>query len=255
MSIQLKDFDAWVRSILPLAELAKIDSSQNGIQVDRRKQELSKVAFGVDACMETFRRTKELGADLLFVHHGLFWGREQVLTGTHYQRLSYLIQNDIGLYAAHLPLDAHLEVGNNAVMAREIGLVDVSPFGIYKGTPIGVRGSLPLADTVDGVLTRLFGDSGSMIAVLPFGKPVVQTVGLISGGGVYEVDQAIEADLDLYITGDANHVVYHRCMEAGINVVFAGHYLTETWGPRAMMERFISDTGLAGVFIDVPTGL
>jgi putative NIF3 family GTP cyclohydrolase 1 type 2 len=84
---------------------------------------------------------------------------------------------------------------------------------------------------------------------------LVQKIAIISGGGVYEVDQAIDAGVDLYITGDANHVIYHRCMEAGIHVVFAGHYLTETWGPRAVMDTFIQETGLAACFIDVPTGL
>jgi len=235
--------------------MASVDSSKNGLQVDRRNQSISKIAFGVDACLETFARAVQAKADLLFVHHGLFWGREQVLTGNHYQRLAYLLQNDLGLYAAHLPLDAHMEVGNNAVMGQVLGLSSVEPFGRYKGFSIGIKGVLPRPQTIDEVIQALFGEKRNLLAHLPFGKPLVRTVGIISGGGTYEVDQAMDEGLDLYITGDANHTVYHRCLEGKIHVLFAGHYLTETWGPRAMMDRFIRDTGLEGVFIDVPTGL
>lgn len=255
MSIQLKDFDRWIRSFLNLEEMASVDSSKNGLQVDRQNQSLTKVAFAVDACMETFRISVEQQADLLFVHHGLYWGREQVLIDTHYKRIRYLMTQDLGLYAVHLPLDAHPQVGNNAQMAQALGLKDCTPFGRYKGFSIGIQGMLPEPWSPTEVISKLFGEAQRIIRHLPFGKPLVQKVAMISGGGVHEVEQAIEAGVDLYITGDANHVVYHRCMEAGIHVVFAGHYLTETWGPRAVMKKFSEETGLASCFIDVPTGL
>lgn len=255
MSIQLKQFDAWVRSILAIDEMAGADSSQNGVQVERRNTEIARAAFAVDACMETFERAVDEGADILFVHHGLFWNREQVLTGAHYRRLAYLIEHDLALYAVHLPLDAHPEVGNNASMARALGLENREPFGTYHGIKIGTKGILPRPASVDEIVAKLFGERENTVSILPFGKPLVRRVGIVSGGAPHEVEQAIDEGLEIYITGDADHTIYHRCMEAGIHVLSGGHYATETWGPRAMMERFVRDTGLEAVFVDVPTGL
>lgn len=244
-----------MRSILDFETSKGVDSSPNGIQVDRRKQEIHKVAFAVDACMETFTRAVDGGADLLFTHHGLFWGREQVLTGSHYQRIRYLMEKDLGLYAVHLPLDMHPEYGNNSGMAEALKLQDRKPFGVYKGLTIGFSGSLPVPMRLEEIIQVLFTEQRNMISILPFGKERVSTVAFVSGGGPFLAGQAIEKGIDLYVTGDANHVVYHDCLEAGINVLFAGHYLTETFGPRLMMEKFIADTGLAAFFVEVPTGL
>ena len=255
MSIQLKDFDAWVRSILDLPGYQAADSSPNGLQVSRRNQEIRKIAFAVDACMETFQRAVEGGADLLFTHHGLFWGREQVLTGTHYERVRYLVEKDLALYAVHLPLDAHPEFGNNAGMAAALQLEDREPFGKHKGVYIGLKGLLPAKLKLEEVIRILFTEKQNLISILPFGPARIRSVAIVSGGGTYDVDAAIDQGIDLFITGDANHVVYHRCMEAGINVLFAGHYLTETWGPRLMLKKFMADTALSGFFVDVPTGL
>lgn len=250
----LTDFDLYIRGVLPVMAFDRIDSSRNGLQVDRRDQHISRVATAVDAALEVFEAAAEWGADLLFVHHGLFWGREQVATGDHGRRLRYLIEHDIALYAVHLPLDADLRYGNNAVMAQELGLEDVQPFGLVKGVPIGVAGRSAEPVSIESIVQTLFG-AAAPLAVLPFGPSEITTVGLISGGAPLEVDQAIEQGLDLYISGDANHVAYHRCREAGINAIFGGHYATETWGVRRMAETIADDTGIATRFLDVPTGM
>ena len=236
-------------------QFARIDSSLNGLQVGRRDAVVQRLGTAVDACLETFRRAVEQKLDMLFVHHGLFWGSPIAVTDGHYDRLRLLMEHNIALYAMHLPLDQHAQLGNNAVMAAELGLQDVRPFGRIKRTEIGVQGVLPEPLTLDAVRERLFGSRENALGVLPFGSDQVRSVGLISGGAPFEVVQAIEAGLDLYITGDANHVVYHIAQEAGINVIFGGHYATETWGVRAVGQRFAAEFGLEHQFIDVPTGL
>jgi putative NIF3 family GTP cyclohydrolase 1 type 2 len=185
------DLDRYLRSILPLDEFTRIDSSRNGLQVDRRNQTVRRVAFAVDAAYDVFEAAAAWSADVLFVHHGLFWGREEVLTGPHYRRVAYMLEHDLALYAVHLP----------------------------------------------------------------FGPREIRSVGLISGGAPLEVDQAIDQGLDLYISGDANHIAYHRCREAGINAIFGGHYATEVWGVQRVAAKLAADTGLETTFLDIPTGM
>ncbi len=251
----LADLDSYFRSVLPLEEFHRIDSSRNGLQVSRENPDVRRVAFAVDAAQQVFEEAAHWGADLLFVHHGLFWGREECVVGPRYRQLRTLFDHDMALYAVHLPLDAHLSVGNNAVMAEVLGLREVEPFGLVKGVPIGVAGTFPAPQQIDGVIRKLFGERFEPLAVLPFGRKEIRTVGLISGGAPLEVDQAIEQGLDLYITGDANHVAYHRCREAGINAIFGGHYATEIWGVQRMSERLATETMLDTTFLDVPSGM
>ena len=251
----LTEFDDLIHATLPIDEFARIDGSKNGLQVDRLNQTVSRVAVAVDAAMETFERAAEWGADLLFVHHGLFWGREQVITGEHSRRIRFLLEHDIALYAVPLPLDAHLSLGNNAGMAEALALREVEPFGLVKGLPIGVAGEFPAPVSVDQVVDTLFGERYRPLSVLRFGPEAVRTVGIISGGAPLEVDQAIEQGLDLYITGDANHIAYHRCRESGINAIFGGHYATEVWGVQRVGRMLADESGLETAFLDVPTGL
>jgi dinuclear metal center YbgI/SA1388 family protein len=253
--VTVQELDSYFRSILPIDDFAGIDSSRNGLQVSRREQTVHRVACAVDAALEVFAAAREWGAEMLFVHHGLFWGREEVLTGAHYERIRTLIESDCALYAVHLPLDAHLSLGNNAGMASALELVDVEPFGLVRGVPIGVMGRFSEPVDLETIQKRLFSGMRAPLAVLPFGPREISTIGLISGGAPLEVDQAIRLGLDCYVTGDANHVAYHRCREAGINAIFGGHYATEVWGARAVARKLSVDTGLETTFIDIPTGL
>ncbi|AFG36339.1 Nif3-like dinuclear metal center hexameric protein [Spirochaeta africana] len=251
----VQELDTVLRTWFAPEQFGRIDRSMNGLQVGRQDKQVQRLGTAVDACLETFRRAAEQDVDMLFVHHGLFWGMPIAVTGEHYARLELLMQQDIALYAMHLPLDQHLELGNNAVMAQQLGLQDIRPFGRLKGTEIGVRGDLPESVGLDEVRERLFGSRENPLGVLPFGTDTIRSVGLISGGAPFEVGQAIEAGLDLYITGDANHVVYHMAQEAGINVIFGGHYATETWGVQATGRKLADEFGIEHHFIDVPTGL
>ncbi|MFW5684624.1 MAG: Nif3-like dinuclear metal center hexameric protein, partial [Spirochaetota bacterium] len=235
--MNLSALDTYLRELLRLDDFARIDASWNGVQIECSEKEIAKVAVAVDAAAETAARAARWGADVLFVHHGLFWGSGGPITGIHYNRVRAFLEADIALYAVHLPLDAHEQLGNNARMAQRLRLSEVRPFGAYKGTTIGVAGSLPEPMTNEEVARALFGTTEDLLGVLPFGPERNQSVGIISGGAPRDVVQAIDEGLDLFVTGDALHTVYHNCLEAGINSMFGGHYRTETWGVQAVAEH------------------
>ena len=253
-TMKIKELDSYFRGFLAIDDLAGTDFSKNGVQVENNA-DINCIAFAVDACMETFKRAKEAGAQMVFVHHGLFWGHEQTLTGTHYQRLKFLIENNIALYAAHLPLDIHPELGNNVALAKAAGLTDLKPFGEYRGIKVGVKGTFKIPVTTAQVLSDLGYDSSELLACLSFGKEKNITGAVITGGGEHDVAAAIDEDVDLYITGDAAHVVYHTCLENRINMISAGHYRTEVYGVQNVAEKVSEELGLKTLFIDVPTGL
>jgi dinuclear metal center YbgI/SA1388 family protein len=251
----LPDFDRYFKELLPIADLKTADSSYNGLQVTRENSSIQKTAFAVDACMESFKRAAGWGADMLFVHHGLFWGKVLPLVGTHFQRIKFLTDNGIGLYAVHLPLDMHPDFGNNAGLAGKLDLKEKEPFGEYKGWKIGVKGILSEPADIDGVLKKIGMIRQDCLGILPFGPEKIRSIGVISGGATWEVQQAMEENLDLYITGEISHQIYHHCLEGNINLIAGGHYQTETWGVRLLAEKTSRDTDMETVFLDVPTGL
>jgi dinuclear metal center YbgI/SA1388 family protein len=230
------------------------DSSNNGLQVEGG-DEVSRLAFAVDAGLAAFEGAKTAGAQMLIVHHGLFWGKPLLITGIHRRRLESLFEAGLSLYAVHLPLDFHDEVGNNATLAQWLGLADVTVFGDYKGQPSGVVGQLPEAVSLDefvSFLERALG--GPVVKVWPFGAPSVRRVGVVSGGGGSFADQAAAAGVDVYVTGEMNHNVYHQAKELGLNVVYGGHYATETAGLKALADHLGARFGLDTIFLDLPTG-
>ena len=247
--------DAFLTQTLDHRNWVGKDKSLNGLQVGRRNSEVHRVAFAVDACLQSFERAVAAGADLLVVHHGLFWGEPLAVTGDHQRRLRFLLENDLALWASHLPLDAHPSLGNNVGLAEALGLTDRQPFGTHRGTKIGLRGTLPSPLSLDRICETLFHGREHALQILPFGKPLVATVGLVSGGATSEVTEAITEGLDLYITGDADHTIYHQALEAGINVISGGHYATETWGVRLLAAHLHREVGVSTVFLDLPTGL
>lgn len=253
----LHQLDDYFRSFLNM-EHYRGDPSLNGIQVENSQpegKEIRKVAFAVDACQETISRAAAVGADLLFVHHGFFWGQCQTITGAHYQRIRQLLEKDMALYACHIPLDANELVGNNYGLARRLELQDLRPFGEWHGMTIGVGGTFPAPATLDSLVQRLFPGGERPLHLLPFGKKEISTVAIVSGGAARELSQAIEQGYDAFVTGEIGHEQYHQAMEAGINVVAGGHYQTETVGVSLVMEKLARETGIDIVFIQVPTGL
>ncbi len=230
------------------------DQSNNGLQVEGA-EEVTRLAFAVDAGLAAFEGAQAAGAQLLIVHHGLFWSQPLMVTGIHRQRLQLLLEANIGLYASHLPLDFHPEVGNNATLAQWLALEETAPFGEYKGHSAGVAGSLQEAILLDQFVARVEHTLGEpVIQVWPFGLNKIRRVGIVSGGAGLLVGEAAEAAVDVFLTGEMSHNVYHEAQELGLNVVYGGHYATETAGLKSLAQHLSTRFHLETVFLDLPTG-
>ena len=253
----LLEFDNYINSFLK-RENYENDIAINGIQIQNSNpfgKEIKKVAFAVDACEATAKAAVNAGADILFVHHGLYWGHCQPLTGSFYKRIEPFIKNDLALCAYHIPLDANNPYGNNYGLAARLELTDCLPFGTWRGMTIGVKGILPKALTVEQIAQKVLGSGKKPVTVLPFGNKEVSSVGIISGGAGEDVADAVKENLDCFITGAFEHEDYHFAREMGINVIAGGHYETETVGVSLVMQKVKQELGLECVFIDEPTGL
>lgn len=251
--MKLKELTDYLDDYLKIGEFE--DSSKNGLQVEG-PEDVQRLAFAVDSSLAGFKRAVQLDADLLIVHHGLFWGKEQVLTGPLFDRIRTLIKGNLGLYAAHIPLDAHEEVGNNVELARILDLEINQRFGDYRGIPIGVAcrprsGEVGREDFAAKVNSRL----DANCVVQPYGPAEIRSVGIVSGGAANMIGEAADASFDLFLTGETNHNYAHAAEEHGLNVVFAGHYATETVGLKALARLLESKFGLETAFIDLPTGM
>lgn len=237
------------------------DPSLNGIQIQNTNPsaQIKKIAFAVDACEESARIAIENGADVLFVHHGIFWGHCETLTGSFYKRASTFIKNNLALIAYHLPLDANSEVGNNYGMARQLGMKNLQNFGFWKGMPVGVKGEFENPITLEKLANSVLRPGKIAPVILNFGKPEIKTVGIISGGGSDDISQAIAENLDAFITGEFQHEQYHYAKEMKINVIGGGHYETETFGVNLVKEKIEKELSvsenLETIFIDLPTNL
>ena len=245
----------YIRTQLKLDDFNSADASMNGLQVGRPGKEISSIVCAVDASMRTFEQAAKLNADAIFVHHGLFWGKPLAVANMHYRRIAWLIEHDIALFAAHLPLDAHPELGNNATMAQLLNLTDVQPFGMYHGLPIGFRGVLPRSLKAQDIAGRLGLSEQTGLHMLPFGPDEISSVGIISGGAPYEVQEAIELGLDAYITGETAHAMHPFCQEAQITMISGGHYATEVFGVQRRRDWFAEELGLNATFVALPTAL
>jgi dinuclear metal center YbgI/SA1388 family protein len=207
----------------------------------------------VDASAATIRLAVARQVDFLLVHHGLFWGGLRPLTGPLYARLAPLMAHNVAVYGAHLPLDCHPEVGNAVVLAGRLGVAVRGEFGSWQGQVVGVWGELDAAreEFTDTVARAL----GAAPRVLPFGPERVRRVGIATGGGGSLIGQAHAARLDTFVTGEGAHYTYFDAEELRLNVYYGGHYLTETFGVKALAEHLERKFGLAWTFIDHPTGM
>ncbi len=238
-------------------DYADLDGSPNGLQVGPDSNTVDHVAFAVDAAAETIDAAVEAGADLLVTHHGLVWGSLERVTGRTYDRFAPLFEHDLALYVSHLPLDGHQELGNAAGVADVLGLEERDPFGSYGPEHVGQTGILPDPTTVDSLETTLeagLETGGRPVQVLPFGPDEVERVAIVTGSGVDWLEEALEVGADVLVTGEGKQQVYHEAKEAGIHVVLAGHYATETFGVRALMQE-ASAWGLETTYLEQPTGL
>lgn len=224
----------------------------NGLQVSNRG-DVTRVAAAVDLCQATVQLAAEQGANFLIVHHGLFWGGLRPLVGALYRRVAGLVEHDIAVYASHLPLDRHPEVGNNAILARHLGVAVRGEFGESDGQAIGVWGELDVAR--DAFAARLAAALGSPPRALAFGPERVRRIGIVTGAGGSLIPQAALAGLDTLVTGEGAHWTYFDAEELHLNVYYGGHYLTETFGVRALAGHIAERFSLPWTFLDHPTGL
>ncbi|WP_428354663.1 Nif3-like dinuclear metal center hexameric protein [Methyloprofundus sp.] len=228
------------------------DYCPNGLQVEGN-QSINKIAFAVSATRDSITQAAELGADTLVVHHGLFWNFHgaRTLTGSFAKRIFPLVRKNINLFAYHLPLDAHPEVGNAAVLGQLLGCQQQSPFGDYKGNPTGIEGLLdqPLpakefALKLQSVLNH------DVIIASPDENQIIESVGIITGGANSDWVLAKKAGLDAYITGEISEHDWHESQESDIHMFAGGHYATEIFGILALMQKIQIHCRLECVFID-----
>jgi dinuclear metal center YbgI/SA1388 family protein len=242
----------YLNQYLKISEIP--DNSKNGLQV-QGAEEIEKIAVAVDACMETFEAAAEQNAQMLIVHHGIFWNDIEVLTGYHYKRVKFLMDNCMNLYAAHLPLDVHPEVGNNVQLAKLLDLEVVGEFGEYQGLAIGVEAKSPNAIPISEFSARIEDRLGTTVRVDSFGTEKIGRVGIVTGGGASLIPQVVTRKLDCFITGEPKHSFYHFGRECSINLIYAGHYATETLGVKALAKHLENKFDITTIFIDKPTGL
>jgi len=227
------------------------DDSINGLQIANSGR-VTKIAAGVDATLPFFERAIACGANLAICHHGLSWGDSlKRITGLNYKRLSFLMRHDLAVWACHLPLDAHPRLGNNVCLARALGLQAQKPFGVYHGQMIGIRGRLAKAESPAAFQKRVARVVGNEARLLAFGKPVIRTVGIISGGGASQITDAVAEGLDAFVTGEPTLSAYNIAVQERIHAVFAGHYATERFGIRAVGEWIQRRFHLPVEFIDM----
>lgn len=229
------------------------DYCPNGLQVEGAPL-ITRLVTGVSACQELFQRAADAAAEAVLVHHGIFWrGDSPTLTGIQYRRVAALIRRDINLLAYHLPLDRHLEIGNNAVAARRLHLSEIESFCVMEGLGVGVHGRFADAErSIDSVIDQVARLYGRDPLSFPFGPQNVRTVALVSGAGGRCIHQAIAQGADLFVTGEAEEWTMNLAREAEINVIAAGHYATERLGVQALGEHLQTRFGIDVEFVDIP---
>jgi dinuclear metal center YbgI/SA1388 family protein len=255
--LPLATLTQYLDEFLRIGEVPDEPNALNGLQVENVGK-VSRIVAAVDASLETIESASfHDPADpvLLLVHHGLFWDGNLPLTGRRYRRVRALLERGMALYAAHLPLDVHPEVGNNAVLARELGLRMPAPFDSYRGTPLGVQGVLEPAEPRDGFVARVEQLLGNRARLVPGGPTQARRVGIITGAAGGRIAAAQAAGIDTYLTGEGAHHTYFDAMELGVNVIYAGHYATETVGVKALAAHLGARFDLPWEFHAHPTGL
>lgn len=219
------------------------DYAPNGLQVEGKK-DLSRLAFAVSATQDSLQKAIAWGADGLVVHHGIFWKHQgaRTVTGPWGERVKLCVKHDLNLFAYHLPLDAHPEVGNAYALGMELGLTDLSPFALYKRQPLGTKGSfkIPLkASALKLKLEKLL--NHQVILATPDENKEIRTIGIITGGANNEWTKAMEDNLDAYLTGEISEYNWHDSIEAGIHYFAGGHHATERFGIMYLMKKMKND--------------
>ena len=241
----------YLDNLLDIKEIKDSANAINGLQV-QNTGDIKKVGLAVDLCMATIEKAIAAECNMMFVHHGMLWGGVKLIRGNFYDKISTMMCENLGLYSAHLPLDMHPVLGNNKVLAGQLELNELEPFGEYEGQKIGFKGRLKSL-SAEELGAKLEDKLGSPVKVIGSGE--VQTLGVVSGGAADILSQAAVAGLDAYLTGEGSNHHYHEALENECVLILAGHYATETGGVKAVGKHLEKQFGIKTEFIDYPTGI
>jgi len=240
---------------LRVAAVPDYPGALNGLQLASRTGRVRRVAAAVDACETVIAQAVGVGADLLLVHHGMFWSGAQRIDGAMFRKLAAAIDGGLAIYSSHLPLDVHPVLGNNAQLAAALGLKRTEPFFPWKGIQLGLRAGVSL-DREALVARVRAAVGGGAVHLCPGGPARVRHLGMVTGGAGAEIAAAAAQGIDTFLTGEGPHWSYTLAEELGVNVIYAGHYATETFGVRALGSWLEKKFRLPPpVFIDHPSGL
>lgn len=249
---------AFLDAELRTAEVPDFEGALNGLQLANAGQ-VSRVAAAVDFSAQSVAGALREGADLLIVHHGMHWNGRQQLVGHRYERLKAAIGGNLAVYASHIPLDLHPRLGNNVLLARELGLQPDGTFGRFRGVDIGVMGACDVPTEQLAERLRAFASRFLTTVVSPGRLDSRRTrrwaVVTGSGASTETLAEALERSVDTLIVGEGPHHSAVQAMEQGVAVLYGGHYATETPGVRAVAALVGDHFGIPHCFVDVPTGL
>jgi len=238
--------------LLRTAKVQDYERAANGLQVENRGN-VTRVAAAVDASLATARLAAAARADLLLVHHGLFWGPTHPWTGKRYDLIRFLFEHNLAVYSSHLPLDAHPRLGNNAQLCAALGLKKLRPFFFNHGQFIGFQTQTKTSRAE--LARRLQRATGSKPLLIPGGSEACRRIGVVTGGAGGDLKQAAAEGVDTFITGEGPHWTYALAEELGLNVLYGGYYATETFGVKALADHLSAKFNLDWAFVDHPTGL
>ena len=238
--------------ILRTRAIGDYDGATNGLQVENSGA-VKRIAATVDASVTTVNMAVAAKADLLIVHHGLSWSKTFPWTGRKYELLRLLLENNLAVYSSHLPLELHPRLGNNAQLCVALGLKNLRPFFFSHGQNIGLQTRQKISRSE--LAKRLARATGAPPKVIPGGKEICGRIGVVTGGAGGELAQAAAEGVDTFITGEGQHWTYALAEDLGVNVLYGGHYATETFGVKALAAELSKKFRVPWQFLDHPTGL
>jgi dinuclear metal center YbgI/SA1388 family protein len=248
----LSEIVDYANTYLRIREIEDWPNALNGLQIENSGR-VTKIGAVVDVSTRVLTAAAKRNVDLLIVHHGLFWPGLQSVTGALRRQLQLAFENDIALYSAHLPLDLHPEVGNNAQLASALGLKSTKPFFEEKGQLIGVRSKI--SGSRDELIRKLRKVLGGPVKAFNVGPKNPKNIGIVTGGAGGEIYRVAADKIDIFVTGEAPHWAAVAAEELGINLLLGGHYATETFGVKALAAHLSKRFKLPWEFLNFPTGL
>ena len=248
----LSEVVSYTERFLRIRDVGDWDHALNGLQIENSGR-VTRIGAAVDGSTRVLTEAQKQDVDLLIVHHGLFWPGLQPIQGALRRQLRIAFENDVALYSAHLPLDIHPKVGNNAQLVAALGLKSPQPFLEEKGQPVGLktRASMPRSKLV-GKLQRVL---NGPVKVFGFGPKQTRSIGVVTGAAGSEIYRVAHEGIDTFITGEAPHWAAVAAEELRMNLLLGGHYATEVFGVKALAAHLSKRFGIPWEFIDCPTGL